>query len=86
MLKVIKMSAEWCAPCKALEPVFNKVKDSFPDVEFEHYDIDDFPDKATFYQVRSVPMLVFEKDGTVVDTIVGLVKQSTIEDKINELK
>jgi thioredoxin 1 len=65
--------------------VFNKVKDSFNDVEFVEVDIDENQELSAALSVRSVPTVVFEKDGNVVDTIVGSVSESVLRDKVAEL-
>ena len=86
-LKVIKFSAIWCAPCQMLAPVFESVELDFAgDVEFEHVDIDDESERASQFGIRSVPTMVFVKDGRVVDSLVGLVKKDVIVNKINSLK
>lgn len=86
MLKVIKFSAVWCAPCKMLTPIFDTVAASTEDVEFEHVDIDEESERASAAGIRSVPTLVFEKDGVVKETLVGLVNEQTIRNKIEELR
>jgi len=85
-LKVTKFSAVWCAPCQALGPIFDKVAGSTDGVEFVHVDIDEEPERTSAAGVRSVPTIVFEKDGVVKDTMVGLVKEQAIRDKIEQLR
>ena len=87
MLKVIKFSAVWCAPCQMLTPIFDAVASDFDgEVEFEHVDIDDDSAMAAEYGIRSVPTMVFERDGKRLDSLVGLVKKDAIVNKINSLK
>jgi len=85
-LKVIKFEADWCGPCKALTPVWNTIAGSTPGVDFEVVDIDKKPDMATAMSIKSIPTLVFLKDGMVIDTMVGLQKEDTIRKKIESLK
>ena len=42
-IKIIKLSADWCAPCKALQPILKNIlsKDEFKDIPFQEIDIDD---------------------------------------------
>lgn len=64
MKKVIKFYADWCAPCRAYGPVFDKVKDSTEGVEFIEVNLDkDSDGLAAEYKVRSIPhtTLVSEK-------------------------
>lgn len=86
MLKVIKMGAVWCPPCQILNKVFDKIAAATEGVEFVHVDIDEEPELAEKFEVRSVPTIIFEVDGVKVDTIVGLVAEQTIIDKIEEHK
>ena len=64
MKKVIKFYADWCAPCKAYGPIFDKVKNSTEGVEFIEVNIDnDDTGLAAEMKVRSIPhtTLVSEK-------------------------
>ena len=81
-LKVIKFSAVWCGPCQMMNPIFDRVAESMEDVEFIKVDIDDDPGMATDYNIRSVPTIVFEKDGVAVDSMVGLVTEQTLMERI----
>lgn len=85
-LRVVKFEAEWCAPCRMLKPVFEKVKAANPDVEFETVDIDNNPEKAQAMSVSAVPTIAFVKDGAVVDALIGLQKEQVILDTINKWK
>jgi len=85
-LKITKFSAVWCAPCQLLAPIFDNIAGSTDGVEFVHVDIDEEPELTSAAGVRSVPTMVFEKDGIIKDTMVGLVKEQAIRDKITELK
>lgn len=85
-LKVMKFEAEWCGPCKALTPVWERVVDATDDVEFVVVDIDKEPDTAAEYSVRAIPTIVFIKDGEQVDNIIGLRPADEITAKIEEWK
>lgn len=85
-VKVIKFEADWCGPCKALTPVWNKIAGSTPGVDFEVVDIDKEPDMATAMSIRAVPTIVFLKNDTVVDSMVGLQKEDVIRKMIESLK
>lgn len=86
MLKVVKFSAEWCGPCKALAPVFDKIEASTAGVDFAKIDIDEDPALAQSMGVMAVPTIVFVKNGGVVDVIVGLQKESVIRNTIEKWK
>ena len=71
-LVVIKFSAVWCGPCKRLEPTISKLESEFSDAKVVRVDVDDNPEIAQKYKVRSLPTLLFLKDGEEVNRVIGL--------------
>ena len=69
-LKVFKLGAEWCPPCKAADPILKEVSEEFS--EIYKIDIEQFPDLARDFEVRSIPTIIFMKDHELVDKINGL--------------
>lgn len=67
----MKFSAEWCGPCQAMKSDWNKITETFKDVEFETINVDDQPGLAQQYGVMSIPTIVLVENGQVIDTIVG---------------
>jgi len=86
MIKVIKFSATWCGPCKALSPIFNEVKSQMPDVLFQEIDIDQNSDLAIKYNVRGVPTIVIEKDNQEVTRKSGIIMNAALTQLINSYK
>lgn len=70
-VSVIDFYAVWCGPCKALEPIFHKLAEKTPEVQFGRVDVDQASDLATEYGVTAMPTCIFFKDGEKVDTIIG---------------
>lgn len=68
---VLKFSAEWCGPCKAVRPAFEAMQATYPQIAFADVDIDRAPDVAQAYSVTAVPSFVFFNNAIVVDTVVG---------------
>ena len=85
MTKIIKYSAAWCGPCKALNPVWNELKNSNPNVEFVSIDVDENAEAVALNKVKSVPTLIYFKDGIEVFRSTGLVSKDSIVKKLNEL-
>ena len=85
-LKVIKFEASWCAPCKVMKPVFDKVMAETNAVEFETVDIDKEADKAIDMNVMSVPTVILVKSGKVVDRFVGTCTAKDLLELINKWK
>lgn len=81
---VVKFGASWCGPCRAMKPVFDKIRESHKDVEFVEVDIDDCEDVAMEFEVMSVPTLMFFKNGEFLDRMVGLVKKEDIEELLKK--
>ena len=71
--------ADWCGPCKKQDPIIDDLEEEHPDVEFEKIDVDESPDVAQEYGVRSVPTIVVEKDGEIVEKFIGLTQANEIE-------
>ncbi len=85
-LSVIKMGAIWCGPCRVLAPILQSVSEKFEDVNFGEIDVDNQPEIAREQSVRSVPTILFFKNGEIVDKMVGLQQAEVYESKINSLK
>lgn len=83
-MQVIKFSAEWCGPCKALAPQFEEVKASRTDVEFFSVDIDKQPKLAASYEVMSIPTILIVKDGETVAESHGFMPAEALEELINK--
>jgi thioredoxin 1 len=81
---VKKFSATWCGPCRSLAPVMNEIKGQFSNVKFEEYDVDNEVDEVMKYNVTSVPTIVIEKNGQVVDRFTGLSSKVAYINAINE--
>jgi thioredoxin 1 len=65
--------ADWCGPCKMLGPTFERLADKFgAQVTFAKVNVDENPDIANKFAIRSIPTLVLLQDGNVVEKIVGL--------------
>jgi len=80
-LSVVDFTAEWCRPCKALAPVLEELASEYAGkVSFFKLDVDRNQPVAQKYMVRSVPTLVFFKNGKIVDSLIGaLPKQKLVE-------
>ena len=64
--------AEWCGPCKMIGPVIEQVATDLDGVaKVGKVNVDDARELAVKYNVRSIPLLLFFKNGEVKDQIVG---------------
>jgi thioredoxin 1 len=88
-LKVIDFYANWCGPCKVLGPVFESVMVEYPEgndaeVEMKKDNVDEDGSEASTFGVRSIPTIVYVKDGVEVDRLVGVHSKESIQNKILE--
>lgn len=75
--------APWCGPCKVLAPVLERLSESprwANEVEIVKLNVDENPDIANNYAVRSLPTLLLFKGGVPVGQIAGSQSQPYIED------
>jgi len=64
--------ASWCAPCLALAPTFEKLADNFSDqFNFAKVNVDEAPDLAGKFGIRSIPTLILFKDGKIAEQLIG---------------
>ena len=86
MLEVKKFYGTWCGPCRMLAPVIEKLKTQHTDVVFKDINVDEDYELASQYAVRSIPLVVLEKDGKEVQRFAGLQSELAYQNAINELK
>jgi len=75
--------AEWCGPCRAIGPVLEDLaRSSNGSVTLAKVNVDENPGLAARYGIRSIPTILFVKDGKVRDQVVGAVPKSQIQAKL----
>ncbi|MBW1893813.1 MAG: thioredoxin [Deltaproteobacteria bacterium] len=78
--------APWCGPCRAIAPMLEEIAGSFGDkIKIMKCNVDDNPATPGQYEIRSIPTLLFFKDGKVVEQVIGMTAKSNLEDAINKL-
>ena len=72
--------AEWCAPCRMLSPTFERLAETYGNaITFAKVDVDELPELADKYAIRSIPTLLLLREGNVVERLVGLRSQQELE-------
>ena len=83
-LAMVDFWAEWCAPCRAIAPVLEDIAESSEGrVTLLKVNVDENPGLAARYGIRSIPTILFVKDGTVVDQVVGAVPRAALQNIVN---
>lgn len=84
-LTVVDFWATWCGPCRMIAPILDQLATEYAGkVRIAKVDVDQNIKTASRYNVRSIPMLLFFKDGKVVDQIIGAVPKNMIQSKFEQ--
>jgi len=85
-LVVLQFSADWCGPCRMLSPIIEGLSEVNTDVTIGKLNVDNNGDTAKKYGIRSIPTVLFLKNGEVIDKMVGISTKEVFQEKINSLK
>jgi thioredoxin 1 len=81
-MKSIKyFTATWCGPCQRFKPIMQEVANEGHSVQF--IDIDSQGDMAQQYNVRSVPTIVIEQNGSEVNRLIGATTKQVILENLS---
>lgn len=82
---VVDFWAEWCGPCKMMEPQFKKAAEKLTSVKFAKVNVDEEYELANQFQIMSIPTTIFFKDGEIVERHTGALSEGMIERKAKEV-
>lgn len=78
--------APWCGPCRMLSPIIEELAAEFSGkAKVCKLDTDQFGEVSAKFGVRSIPTLIFFKDGEIKETLIGAQSKQAIADKITAL-
>ena len=81
---IVDFWAEWCGPCKQIGPILEEIADEKKDlINVYKLNIDENPETPQKYGVRGIPTLMFFKDGKLIDTKVGSLPKTSINEWID---
>tara|TARA_Y100000310_G_scaffold340016_1_gene434475 strand:- start:1619 stop:1954 length:336 start_codon:yes stop_codon:yes gene_type:complete len=84
-LVVVDFFADWCMPCLIMSPIIEEFAERMEEIKFAKINVDDNGELSGKYEVRSIPTLIFFKDGKEVDRVVGGIDADALEEKIQKL-
>ena len=83
---VVDLWATWCGPCKKIGPIISELAEEYDGkIVVGKCDVEENDDIAMEYGVRSVPTILFFKNGQLVDKFVGAAKKSDCDEKFKAL-
>ncbi len=84
-LAIVDFWAEWCGPCRMVGPIVEELAEEYAGrMKVGKMDVDENQRTALRFQVRSIPSILFFKDGAHVDTVIGAVPKAALERKIQQ--
>lgn len=83
---VVDFWADWCGPCKAFAPTFEKASETHEDVVFAKVDTEAEQSLAAAANIRSIPTLMVFKKGNLVYNEAGALPPAALEDLISQAK
>jgi thioredoxin 1 len=84
-LSIVDFLAAWCGPCRMVAPILEQLAGEYSGrLTVAKLDVDTNQQTAMRYNIRSIPSILFFKDGQHVDTVVGAVPRAMLERKIQE--
>jgi len=77
--------AAWCGPCQIVAPIVEEIAEEYDGkVKVAKLDVDANQNTAARFDIRSIPSVLFFKNGQLVDTVVGVVPKGQLVEKVEQ--
>lgn len=77
--------APWCGPCRMIAPVIEQLAEDFEGkAKICKINTEEEQELTQQYQIRSIPTILFFKDGEIVDQLIGATTKAILEEKLNK--
>lgn len=83
---VIDYYADWCGPCKAFAPIFEKASEAHPDVVFAKVDTEAQTELAAAFDIRSIPTLMVFREKILIFAQPGMLPAAAFEELLGKVK
>ena len=83
---VVDFYATWCAPCREMSPMLDRVAGEYTDkIKFVKVNIDESPGLAQNFQADQIPLVLMFKDGKLVTRLLGAPEEKDLKSKLDAL-
>ena len=83
---VVDFFAVWCGPCKKLSPMLEQFSKEYGDkIKVVKIDVDKNPLIAQYFRIESIPLILFYKDGKLVNQVMGLPEKAELKNELEKL-
>lgn len=83
---LVDFYADWCGPCKMVAPIIEELAGEYEGkIKIGKLNVDEELNTTEKYRVMSIPTLIFFKNGTAVETMVGAVPKKSLKEKLDSL-
>ncbi len=82
---LIDFWAEWCGPCRMMNPIIEKIKKDHDNVDVIKINVDENKSLSAQFQIRSIPTLVLLKEGKQVWRNSGVLNEETIKSRLKAI-